>query len=141
MYHDRVESEMKVQFHCYDTIMEHMDFVGRDHFIRENIGNRFDAIKKVQRWKVHNTEEVEVKHEDLLELGYEGSILRKNAPYECKRSWTLQKVKDFSDAEALIVGYEEGKGKREGTLGKFLMQDKDGKYITPKKSKLNMKIF
>ena len=58
--------------------------------------------------------------------GYEGSILRKNEPYECKRSWTLQKVKDFSDAEATIIGYEEGKGKREGHLGKFIMQDDDG---------------
>ena len=127
MYHDRVESEMKVQFHCYDTIMEHMDFVGRDHFIRENIGNQFDSIKKVRRWKVHNIEEVEAKHEHLLELGYEGSILRQDKPYECKRSWTLMKVKDFSDAEATITGYEIGKGKREGTLGKFMMTDDYGK--------------
>ena len=123
---DRLESEEMVQFHCYDTIMEHMDFVGRDHFIRENIGNQFNAIKKVRRWKVYNTEEVEAKHEDLLELGYEGSILRQDKPYECKRSWTLMKVKDFSDAEATIVGYEEGKGKREGHLGKFIMEDDNG---------------
>ena len=75
---------------------------------------------------VNNTEEVECAHENYLDMGYEGSILRKNEGYECKRSWTLMKVKDFSDAEALIVGYEEGKGKREGTLGKFLMQDEDG---------------
>ena len=26
----------------------------------------------------------------------------------------------------LIVGYEAGKGKREGTLGKFFMQDDNG---------------
>ena len=75
---------------------------------------------------VYNTEEVEVAHEDYLELGYEGSILRQNKPYECKRSWTLMKVKDFSDAEATIIGYEEGKGKREDHLGKFIMQDDDG---------------
>ena len=36
------------------------------------------------------------------------------------------KVKDFSDAEATIVGFVEGKGKRKGTLGKFLMRDADG---------------
>ena len=89
---DRLESKKKVQFHCYDTIMEHMDFVGRDHFIRETIGNQFDSIKKVRRWKVHNIEEVDAKHEHLLELGYEGSILRQDKPYECKRSWTLLKV-------------------------------------------------
>ena len=38
----------------------------------------------------------------------------------------LQKVKDFSDSEALIIGYELGKGKREGTLGKFIMEDEEG---------------
>ena len=47
-------------------------------------------------------------------------------PYQQKRSYNLQKFKDFSDTEATIIGYEEGKGKREGTLGKFLMQDDDG---------------
>ena len=30
---DRLESEEMVQFHCYDTIMEHMDFQGRKKFI------------------------------------------------------------------------------------------------------------
>ena len=36
------------------------------------------------------------------------------------------KFKDFSDTEAIIIGYELGKGKRQGTLGKFLMQDDEG---------------
>ena len=36
------------------------------------------------------------------------------------------KVKDFSDAEATIIGYEVGKGKRAGTLGKFIMEDDNG---------------
>jgi DNA ligase-1 len=66
------------------------------------------------------------QHKINLDRGYEGSILRLDKPYECKRSYNLQKFKDFHDTEALIVGYEAGKGKREGTLGKFLMQDDDG---------------
>ena len=129
---DRLESELKVQFHCYDTIMEHWNFEDRMLFINENFGyyGKFDSdvnmIVPTPSHLVHNTEEVEVAHEDYLEQGYEGSILRKNERYECKRSWTLMKVKDFSDAEAVIVGYEEGKGKREGHLGKFIMQDEDG---------------
>ena len=36
------------------------------------------------------------------------------------------KFKDFSDAEAVIIGYELGKGKRQGTVGKFIMQDDEG---------------
>ena len=114
-----------VQFHCYDTIMEHMPFGERNTFIQGNFPNT-QYIRDVDTRMVYNTEEIEARHEDLLELGYEGSIIRKNKPYECKRSWTLMKVKDFSDAEATIVGYEEGKGKRDGHLGKFIMQDDDG---------------
>ena len=129
---DRLESELKVQFHCYDTIMEHWNFEDRMLFINENFGyyGKFDSdvnmIVPTPSDLVYNTEEAEASHEDFLELGYEGSILRKNERYECKRSWTLMKVKDFSDAEATIIGYEEGKGKREDHLGKFIMQDDDG---------------
>ena len=36
------------------------------------------------------------------------------------------KFKDFSDTEATIIGYELGKGKRQGTLGKFIMLDDEG---------------
>ena len=127
---DRLESELKVQFHCYDIINEDWHFEDRNLFRQQNFSYygdyQCDSVISVDHGVVRNTEELEVAHEDYLEQGFEGSILRKNEVYECKRSWTLMKVKDFSDAEAVIVGYEEGKGKREGTLGKFLMQDEDG---------------
>ena len=126
----RFESAQLVQFHCYDTIMEHWNFEDRNLFINENFGHygkfELSTVVPLPSYLVRNTEEVEVNHEDFLELGYEGSILRKNEKYECKRSWTLMKVKDFSDAEATIVGYEEGKGKRINTLGKFIMEDDNG---------------
>ena len=77
---DRYEASQKVQFHCYDTIMEHMDFVGRDDFIRRNIGDKFNSVRTVPTVKVYDTEVVEVNHDSFLEEGYEGSILRKNKP-------------------------------------------------------------
>jgi DNA ligase-1 len=66
-------------------------------------------------------------HKYCLKQGYEGSIYRSmNGKYKGTRSWDLMKFKDFDDAEATIVGYEVGKGKRQGTLGKFIMQDDEG---------------
>ena len=123
MYHDRVESDIKVQFHCYDTIMEHMPFDTRDEFIRENLPESY-CIKHVETLQI-NEESAHFVHTQNKDKGYEGSIVRTNDTYQCKRSHSLRKFKDFQDAEAYIVGYEEGKGKREGTLGKFLMQDED----------------
>ena len=127
---DRLESTKKVQFHCYDIVNEDWTFEDRNLFRQQNFSYygdyQCDSVVAVDHGLANNIEEIEAAHEDYLERGYEGSILRKNEPYECKRSWTLMKIKDFSDAEALIVGYEEGKGKRVGTLGKFVMQDEDG---------------
>ena len=66
-------------------------------------------------------------HKKNLKLGYEGSIYRSwSGKYKGTRSWDLMKFKDFHDAEATIIGYEIGKGKRQGTLGKFIMQDDEG---------------
>ena len=127
---DRLESAEKVQFHCYDIINEDWHFEDRNLFRQQNFSYygdyQCDSIISVNHGIVHNTEEVEVAHEDYLEMGYEGSILRKNERYECKRSWTLMKVKDFSDAEAKIIDWVEGKGKRVGTIGKFVAVDVDG---------------
>ena len=127
---DRLESAEMVQFHCYDIINEDWHFEDRNLFRQQNFSYygdyQCDSVKDVIDKLVCNEELVEVAHEDYLEMGYEGSILRKNEPYECKRSWTLQKVKDFSDAEATLLAWVEGKGKRKGTVGKFIAIDDDG---------------
>ena len=69
---------------------------------------------------------IKVLHQDFLDKGYEGSIIRLNGEYEQKRSKNLLKVKDFSDSEAKIINWVEGKGKRVGTIGKFIAVDSNG---------------
>ena len=122
---DRKESELMVQFHCYDMIDEELQFVYRDRFIKKYLPKSY-SVKHVDTWNIHSEGFAKGMHKQHLDLGYEGSIVRTNSTYQCKRSHNLRKFKDFSDAEAYIVGYEEGKGKRKGTLGKFVMQDEDG---------------
>ena len=122
---DRYISAQNVHFHCYDIIDIHKSYMQRRNFIVQNLPIR-DCINGVFTQLVSSEEEAKQFHEHSLELGYEGSIVRINDVYKCGRSWSLRKFKDFHDAEANIVGYEEGKGKRAGTLGKFLMQDDEG---------------
>lgn len=51
-------------------------------------------------------------------LGAEGLMLRKpQSKYVCGRSDTLLKVKSFFDGEAMVEGYEPGKGKYQGMTG------------------------
>ena len=65
-------------------------------------------------------------HTQNLEKGYEGSIVRLDDVYKCGRSWSLRKFKDFKDAEALLCDWVEDKGKRKGTIGKFMAIDEHG---------------
>ena len=99
-------------------------FSERDEWLRGNLQSNH-CIKLVNTWQVDESQ-AHFVHTANLRNGYEGSIVRLDTPYQCKRSHSLRKFKDFQDAEADIVGYEEGKGKRTGTLGKFVMQDDDG---------------
>ena len=122
---DRSISEKHVQFHCYDIVNRKMKFSTRDKWLKGNLESNH-CIKKLVTLHVYDELSAKTAHQINLDAGYEGSIVRLDTLYECKRSHSLRKFKDFSDAEANIVGYEEGKGKRTGTLGKFLMQDDDG---------------
>ena len=123
---DKLKSADNVQFHCYDIIDETKTFEERINFITQNVP-RNHTIKHVTTDRVYKHEEALNIHNDSnLANGYEGSILRTNDVYACKRSHNLRKFKDFSDAEALIVGWVEGVGKRKGTIGKFMAQDEDG---------------
>jgi DNA ligase-1 len=115
-----------VQFHCYDIIDEELLFDQRIEFVTESLMLLGDSIYTVETTQCFTEGDAKVFHKDNLDKGYEGSIVRTNDVYKCGRSWSLRKFKDFSDAEAYIVGYEEGKGKRTGTIGKFIMQDEDG---------------
>ena len=122
---DRQEARNLVQFHCYDIIDETLTFEERNYFIQKHIKPSY-CIKHVTTMAIGGDRLAKMIHQQNLKNGYEGSILRTNDTYQCKRSHNLRKFKDFSDAEAIIIGYQPGKGKREGTLGKFVMQDEDG---------------
>ena len=54
--------------------------------------------------------------------------------YVNKRSYDLQKVKDFSDEDFVIVGVEEGRGKLAGHVGAFICKTDDGKQFLAKMS-------
>ena len=127
---DRINAQHLIQFHCYDyieTVMNQPYSYRMHQLIDVNQGTLYSAcVKYVETNLVNSKEAAQLRHQYNLNNGYEGSILRLDRPYEQKRSYNLQKFKDFHDTEATIIGYEEGKGKREGTLGKFLMQDEDG---------------
>ena len=122
---DRFEAGNLVQYHVYDTIWDGVTYEDRYNWLRMNLPI-YKTMTLIANTTVDSIGEAKMLHDVHLAKGYEGSILRTNGLYEQKRSYNLQKFKDFHDTEATITGYEEGKGKRQGTLGKFLMTDDEG---------------
>ena len=124
---DRLNAQHLVQFHVYDYFDGVMYDSYKTRMQQLACSDIYDAqIKHVPTLLVDTYSYARLLHEEFLEDGYEGSIIRLNGLYKHGRSYDLMKFKDFSDAEATIVGYELGKGKRTGTLGKFLMMDDEG---------------
>ena len=122
---DAREAEDLVQYHVYDTIAEGVDYEDRFNWLTRYLPIAA-TMTLIKNTIVNSYDEAKMLHDVHLAQGYEGSMLRLNKPYEQKRSYNLQKFKDFSDTEATIIGYEEGKGKFTGLIGKFFMQDDDG---------------
>jgi len=133
---DRKEARNLIQYHVYDFVMV---YKGKLDLIESDM-NRYEKrmhqlvcsdmygkhIRYVHAQRVANFDTAKKLHIKYKSQGYEGSILRLNGPYKCGRSYDLMKFKDFSDTEAKIVDWVEGKGKRRGTIGKFIAIDSNG---------------
>jgi DNA ligase-1 len=124
---DRLNAAQMMQYHVYDFFMRSTNVPYRTRMNNLVASNIYCyCIKYVETKRVATPAMSKVIHQENLDNGFEGSILRTNTLYKHGRSFGLMKFKDFSDTEATIVDYQEGKGKRAGTLGKFIMQDDDG---------------
>ena len=126
---DRLEAAELVEYHIYDVAsMTIANYTTRLNYINSISNFQWNHIlRRVDTKVALDFDDALKMHKKNLKLGYEGSIYRSfEGKYKGTRSWDLMKFKDFHDAEATIIGYDEGKGKREGTLGKFIMQDYEG---------------
>lgn len=122
----REESKRLVQFHCYDVVHPKLKYFNeRNEWIKLNVSQNW-CVKYVETHEVWAEKYAQDMNDIFLKQGYEGSIVRTNDPYQFKRSHNLRKFKKFHDAEAKIIGWVAGKGKRIGTIGKFLAMDADG---------------
>ena len=135
------ESKEMIQYHIYDAPVIGDSIAGSkcwtekdsfsDRFLISlvlNLGlDKEDCLVIVETIEILGREELDRCYEDYIEAGYEGQMIRLDGPYENKRSPRLLKRKDFIDEEYKILGYEEGKGNRAGTIKHFQFESKTGK--------------
>lgn len=127
------ESAEKVQYHVYDMIVPDqpdMTFSDRYDFmvsLLKKYGINTGIVIPVDTWEVDTIGAVDEFHREFRKLGYEGSMIRTNSPYENKRSKFLWKYKDWKDEEYVIKEIIEGTGNWRGAAKSAVFDTHEGK--------------
>lgn len=101
-----------VEYHIYDVATSGT-FTDR-HSILGAFG-LIGAMRKVETVAVTDEDDLMITFDRFLVQGYEGLMARNMmGEYVNKRSYDLQKVKEFIDEEFEVIGVEEGRGKLAG---------------------------
>ncbi len=101
-----------VQYHVYDVIdlNDQTQRIGRIRRV-EHLGS-WNYVHFVETKVADDEGELNDFFLEWEEAGYEGAILRNvDGAYTHKRSYDLQKVKNFNDSEFEVVDVEAGRGK------------------------------
>ena len=118
----------QVEYHIYDLVNGN-PYKERLAELTEVLGklDPSSPIKLVETKLVGSEDEAMELTQSFIESKYEGSILRNaNGLYVGKRSYDLQKLKSFEDAEFDIVGFSEGRAKLQGSIGSFILKTAEG---------------
>lgn len=94
----------------------------------ERVGSPYLELVDQQRASTH--ENLMAQLEEVVDGGAEGLMLRLGiSGYQIGRSNDLLKVKQYQDAEAVVVHHLPGKGKYEGVMGSLLVELENGRQF------------
>lgn len=128
------EESRRLQYHVYDLVSDKC-FEKRIEFLKDLPSIGGGLIHLVPTEFVDTESQVKFMLDRWIGYGYEGAMVRRlGIGYENKRSDQLLKLKTFSDAEFIITGVQEGRGKLQGHAGNFLCKTKSGKEFGVKLS-------
>lgn len=108
------DTSTKLEFWVYDIADEELDFDERTKRVASS--PQKPGIVRVITTLVKNEEEVHKYHDEFVQDGFEGLVVRNvKGKYKFKhRSSDLQKLKAFEEEEFLIIGGSEGVGTAAG---------------------------
>jgi DNA ligase 1 len=128
------DNHKDVQYHIYDVVKER-PFSDRARVLNILSAEPSVHLRYVPTIEIQDEGEVMANFQVFKNTGYEGAMLRNaDGLYVNKRSYDLQKVKEFDDAEFEIIGIDEGRGKLAGHVGAFICRMSNGKEFLAKMS-------
>lgn len=121
------ESWLRVRFMVYDTPTPDMAFSQRYTMLSESItALNHPHLQVIEQFEVGDLNELEKILDTTSNSGGEGLMIHhKDNLYQFGRSEQLLKLKRYQDAEAKVIGYEEGKGKYSGMMGAIWVMTPD----------------
>jgi DNA ligase-1 len=126
------ERHTDVQYHIYDIVSEDQFNVRNATLVKLFDVYEFFTLKLVETFCIPEEKVMDIFNR-FRDQGYEGAMLRNSTSlYVNKRSYDLQKVKQFEDDEFEIIGVEEGRGKLAGHVGAFVCKMSNGKEFLAK---------
>lgn len=120
---------------CYDYIENVNDFynglckiecINRKNQLKQILSVNKEYVKYLEPLYIGSDKDKILEFSNMaIQNGEEGIMLSiVDAPYECKRSKNLLKVKEFINIDCLVVDIFEGQGKLKGTLGGLVCEFK-----------------
>lgn len=124
------KAEAVMQYHVYDLPSHPGRFALRDGQLADYL-DMIDCswVIPVETKAAHSREQLDAFYGAWLEQGYEGQMVRLDAPYEQKRSKHLLKRKEFQDAEFAVEAIEEGNGNWAGVAKAVRCRLPDGRIF------------
>ncbi len=125
---DKSDLWKEIRFLVFDAPAIKDPFEKRLQAIREMMGDKkHPYVAQHEHVLCRNLEHLAAELTRVEALGGEGLMLREpGSMYETGRSSTLLKVKTFHDAEATVIGHQEGLGKHKSRLGALQVRLADG---------------
>jgi DNA ligase-1 len=122
---DIAKAETNIQYHVYDAMVDGAFYYRHTYLKSELEQLDQDVIKLVRTIGVQTESELDEEYAELLQQGYEGQMVRLDAPYEQKRSKSLMKRKEFMDEEFKVLSIIEGQGNWAGYAKSVQCKTKD----------------
>ncbi|MEZ6038914.1 MAG: DNA ligase [Planctomycetaceae bacterium] len=125
---DRSEHWKQIRYIVFDAPAEKSVFEERIEFLKDHFATRQQPYTRLlDHTLCRNVSHLRRELQRVESLGGEGLMLRQpGSRYEIGRSASLLKVKTFHDAEATVIGHQNGRGKHKGRLGALVVRLADG---------------
>ncbi|MDV5170166.1 DNA ligase [Photobacterium rosenbergii] len=119
----------KVKFMIFDSPYLHTPFKDRLKTLEALIPSlNLPFVQLLAQYEINHLDDLESLLESIESRGGEGVMLHQQSNlYQPGRNPQLIKVKSFTDSEAVVVGYEPGKGKYQGLMGAIWVVTPDNK--------------